>query len=116
MLRFVEEVRRPDDEELCGLVEHRGGRWCAMTVFGAVLGSHDRREDARDQVLGEGLASLADRWTLRHGGTGDEEVVCILEANAAQVVVARGYYATPDVPTLTLTLEQIITGEWELHR
>ena len=35
-------------------------------MFGAELGRHHRREDAVEQVLTEGLASLAERWTLRH--------------------------------------------------
>jgi hypothetical protein len=95
----VDEVRRHDDAELCGHVERRGGRWCALTVFGAVIGDHDRREDAVEQVLNDGLASLVERWTLRHRETGAEEVVCIQEANAARVTIARGYYAMPGVPT-----------------
>jgi hypothetical protein len=111
----MEELRRPSDGELCGYVEERSGQWCALTVFGAVLGRHERRQDATDHVLTDGLASLAERWTLRHGGTGEEEVVCIQEANAAAITVARGYYSMPGVPTLTITAAQIASGEWELH-
>ena len=85
-------------------------------MFGAVLGRHDRREDAADQVLTEGLASLAERWTLRHGDSGQEEVVCIQEANAAAVTVARGYYSLPDVPILTITAAEITSGDWEMYR
>ena len=110
------EVRRPDDDELCGHVEPRDGRWCALTVFGAVLGSHDTREAATKQVLDEGLASLAERWTLRHGETGDEELVCIQEANPSAVTVALGYYSLPGVPTRTITAGQLASGEWELRR
>jgi hypothetical protein len=55
----MDEVRRPEDDELCGHVERRNGGWCALTVFGAVLGRHERREHAADQVLSDGLASLA---------------------------------------------------------
>lgn len=116
MIDLVEEVRRNDDDELCGHVEQRGGRWCALTVFGAVIGDHDRREEAVDEVLSQGLASLLERWTLRHGETGAEEVVCIQEANAAQVTVARGYYAMPGVPTLSITARQFASGEWEMRR
>lgn len=111
----MEEVRRPDDTELCGHVERRGARWRALTVFGAVLGEHTRREAAVDQVLNDGLASLSERWTLRHPETGTEEVVCIQEVNAARVTLARGYYAMPGVPTLTITAEQIHTGVWEMQ-
>lgn len=114
--RVVDEVRRDDDGELCGHVEQRDGRWRALTVFGAVLGEHEERDGAVRQVLDDGLASLADRWTLRHGETGEEEVVCIQEANAAEVTVARDYYAMPGVPTLTIPVEQLHAGEWELRR
>ena len=85
-------------------------------MFGAVLGEHDRREDAVDEVLRDGLASLAERWTLRHGATGAEEVVCIQEASADEVTVARGYYAMPGVPTLTITAGELAAGAWVLCR
>jgi hypothetical protein len=111
----VDEVRRSGDGEMCGHVEQRGGQWSALTVFGAELGRHDRREDAVEQVLTEGLASLAERWTLRRRD-GEDEVVCIQEANAATVTVARGYYSMPGVPTLTITAAQLADGEWELRR
>jgi hypothetical protein len=111
----MEQVRRRDDE-LCGHVERRNGRWCALVVFGAVLGDHDHREAAVDQVLAEGLSSLAERWMLRDGDSGDEEVVCIQEAHAGAVTVARGYYSLPGVPTLTITADQIATGRWQLRR
>jgi hypothetical protein len=112
----VDELRRSSDDELCGHVEQRDGLWCALTVFGAVLGTHDRRQDAADQVLTEGLASLAERWTLRPSDGGPEEVVCIQEANAGAVTVARGYYSMPGVPTLTITRDQIASGEWVMYR
>jgi hypothetical protein len=108
-------LRRPSDGELCGYVEQRDGRWHALTVFGAVLGSHDQRASAAEQVLEEGLSSLAERWTLRHRETGDEEVVCIQEVKGDAVTVARGYYSLPGVPTLTITNDQISSGEWELY-
>jgi hypothetical protein len=112
----VEEVTRTDDDELCGHVDRRDGRWCALTVFGGLLGRHDQRETAVEQVLAEGLASLAERWTLRNGETGDDEVACIVEANAGAVTVARGYYSMPGVPTLTITADEIARGTWELLR
>jgi hypothetical protein len=116
MLGLVEEVRRQNDGELCGHVAERAGTWYALTVFGAVLGRHDDREGAAHQVLTDGLASLAERWTLRNGETGDEEVVCIQEANTTSVTLARGYYSMPGVPTLTITAAQMSAGEWALHR
>jgi len=111
----MDEVRRSGDGELCGHVEQRDVQWCALTVFGAELGRHDRLADAVEQVLTEGLASLGERWTLRHRG-GEDEVVCIQEANAATVTVARGYYSMPGVPTLTITSAQLADGEWQLQR
>ena len=108
------EVRR-DDGELCGHVDEVDGTWAARTVFGAVLGTHDGQQAAVDQVLGEGLASLTARWTLRNGATGEEEVVCIQEANPARVTVALGYYSLPGVPSRTITVDQLAAGEWELH-
>ena len=112
----MEAVRRAEDDELCGHVAERDGRWRALTVFGAELGSHERREDAERQVLAEGLASLADRWTLRNVASGAEEVVCIQEANDRSVTLALGYYSLPGVPTMTITAEQLAAGEWALHR
>ena len=87
-----------------------------MTVFGAVLGEHDGRRDAVDQVLTEGLPSLAERWMLRRRDGGEEEIVCIQEANPSSVTVALGYYALPGVPTLTITAAQLASGEYVLSR
>jgi hypothetical protein len=112
----MEAVRRRDDHELLGFVVHRDGRWLALTVFGSVLGSHGHEEEAAQQIHREGLASLAERWTLRHGGSGDEEVVCIVEADPDAVTVALGYYSLPGVPTLTIAAAQLAAGEWELRR
>lgn len=112
----MEEIRRTDDGELCGHIAPVNGGWHALTVFGAVLGRHDDRDDAARHVLTDGLACLAERWTLRNGATGDEEVVCLQEANPASVTVALGYYSMPGVPTLTITAQQLASGEWELSR
>lgn len=112
----MDEVRRDHDGELCGHVAHRDGEWCALAVFGAVLGHHDERDDAVQQLLTEGLACLAERWTLRDGSTGDEEIVCIQEANPASVTLALGYYSMPGVPTLTVTRDELEAGRWQLLR
>ncbi len=85
-------------------------------MFGATLGEHRNEPEARDQVLTEGLASLTERWTLLEVATGAEEVVCILEADPSRVLVARGYYSLPGVPTLTISAAQIASGEWDLRR
>ena len=112
----VDEVRRPIDDELCGHVDRRDGTWCALVVFGVVIGHHDHRDAAVEHVLTEGLAVLADRWTLRDPLTGAEDVVCIQEANVNGVTVALGYYSLPGVPTLTITTDELGQGVWELHR
>jgi hypothetical protein len=116
MLAAMEEVRRTSDGELCGHIDEREAGWLALTVFGAALGRYDRRQDAIDHVLADGLAALAERWTLRHGATGEEEVVCIQEANATEVTLAVGYHSTPGMPTRTISVAQLTSGEWELHR
>lgn len=112
----MEEIRRADDGELCGHVAPVDGGWHSLTVFGAVLGNHDDRDAAAQHVLADGLACLAERWTLRNAATGEEEIVCLQEANPQSVTVALGYYSMPGVPTLTITAAQLASGEWELHR
>lgn len=112
----MDEVRRPIDDELCGHVELRGDSWFALVVFGAVLGRHETREAAVAHVLSDGLASLADRWTLQRGDGNSDEVVCIQEANAHSVTVALGYYSMPGVPTLTISASEIATGACRMHR
>jgi len=112
----MEEVRRSSDDELCGFVDERGERWLALTVFGAALGEHSSRQAAVDRVLAEGLASLAERWILRHSADGTERVVCIQEANADAVTVALDFYSLPGVPTLTISAAQFAAGEWEMFR
>jgi hypothetical protein len=109
----VDEVRRRPDDELCGHVALDGEQWAALTVFGVALGRHRERGDAVEQVLVEGLAALADRWTLRDCSTGHEQVVCIQEASRDSVTMALDYYALPGVPTLTITSQQLASGEWE---
>lgn len=111
----VEDVRRLDDGELCGHVESHDGVWSALVIFGAPLGQRPTRENAIEQVLTDGLASLAERWTLRYRD-GSDEVVCIQEANAHAVTLARGYYSIPGVPTLTLRATDLTSGEWSLQR
>lgn len=112
----MDQIRRTDDGELCGHVDERGKEWFALTVFGAELGRHDYRDQAVDQVLTDGLASLAERWMLRPGGGGEAEVVCIQEANPSGVTVGLGYYSLPGMPSITITVAQLATGEWELTR
>lgn len=112
----MHDVRRSSDNELCGKVTCRSDRWVALTVFGGILDEHTDRQSAEAQVLSEGLASLADRWTLIEIETGDEEIVLIQEANESRVVLAIGYYSLPGVPTVTITSDDLEAGRWVLHR
>lgn len=115
-VRAVFEVRRPDDDELCGFVVVDGERWQAVTVFGGELGRHDDRDDAERQVLEDGLTSMAERWTLTDHDSGEARVVCIQEANPASVTLALDYFSLPGVPTLTLTRRDLDSGRWTLGR
>jgi hypothetical protein len=109
-------VHRELDGELCGYVIRRGDRGRALTLFEAVLGEHDSRERATEQVRQEGLAVLAERWILRNPRTETEEVVCIVEAHPQEIVVALDFYPTTGTPTLSITVEELRTGAWDLHR
>ena len=111
----MQEVRRSADGELCGHVEFRDGSWCALVVFGALLGCHSTQEDAVAHVLSEGLASLAERWTLR-GADGVDQVVCIQEANEQTVTLALDYYSMPGVPTLRIASSEFAAGTWIMQR
>ncbi|HEX5365874.1 MAG TPA: hypothetical protein VFW63_04315 [Acidimicrobiales bacterium] len=113
----MHEVRRPDDGELCGYVDARGGRWSALTVFGAVLGEHAHEDEAQRHVAEGGLAALADRWTLVDGTSGVEQVVCILQVSPGEVSVALDHYALPGTPTATISVHELASGRWRLeHR
>jgi len=110
------EVRR-DDGELCGYVELHDGRWRSLTAFRATLGDHDSEDDAREDVAARGLRVLADHWTLIDRSTGEEQVVCIQQVSPTEVTLALDYYSMPGVPTLTIRVEDLTTGPWQLeHR
>jgi hypothetical protein len=112
----MEQVRRADDDELCGHVAADGEVWVASTVFGAELGRHATRAGAVRQVEHEGLAVLAERWTLVDIDTAHEQVVCIVEANATEVTVALDYYALPGVPTRTISVDDLVGDRYQLRR
>jgi hypothetical protein len=112
----VIEVRR-EDGELCGYVAPDNDRWSALTLFHAVLGEHDLELDAREHVVTDGLRVLADRWTLIDRVSAEEQVVCIQQASPVEVTLALGYYSLPGVRTLTIPIEDLMTGRWSLdHR
>ncbi|HSJ70061.1 MAG TPA: hypothetical protein VLA29_00250 [Acidimicrobiia bacterium] len=109
-------IRRDGDGELCGFVADDDGEWIATTVFGGHLGTHATRDSAETQIRMEGLASLAEHWTLVDGPSGAEQVVCIQESGPAGVTVALDYYSLPGVPTLTISREDIASGRWTLRK
>ena len=110
------EVRRADDDELCGFVAEGDGEWSALAIFGGRLGGHERRDEAERQVREAGLSSLAERWTLVDLSSGEEQIVCIQEASPSGVTVALGYYSLPGVPSLSLTSEELAGDRWRLER
>ena len=105
-----------DDGELCGYVDGHAREWHAMTIFGGRLGAHDRREDAEQQVLDVGLASLAERWTLIDPASDEVQVVCIQHVSPSAVTLALGYYSLPGVPTVTISRRDLASGRFQLHR
>lgn len=107
------EVRR-EDGELCGFVANRDERWAALTVFGVVVGEWNHEHEARDDVLGRGLALLSERWTLTDATTGESQITCIQQAGPDEVTLALGYYSLAGVPTLTLSVHDLLTGRWTL--
>lgn len=106
----MQEVRRPSDGELCGHVVATGDVWRALAVFGGLLGEHATFDDAAQQVLDEGLASLAERWMFRADPSEEWQVVCIQEASPTSVRLALDYYSMPGVPTLTLNRDDLSGG------
>jgi hypothetical protein len=107
------EVRRSDGE-LCGFVAERDGRWAALTVFGVSLREWDAAADARSDVLANGLAVLAERWTLTDAVSGVSQVACVQQASPAEVTLALDYFSLPGVPTITITAHDLTSGRWTL--
>ncbi|MGB8858708.1 MAG: hypothetical protein WCC60_05605 [Ilumatobacteraceae bacterium] len=104
------EIRRTEDDELCGHVVEHDGTWRALAVFGGELGRYDTRDEAVQLVLDDGLASLAAHWHYRSEALPDWQIVCIQEASPASVRIALDYYSMPGVPTLTLRREDLDDG------
>lgn len=112
----MEEIRREDDGELCGFVDHRADGWHSLAVFGGTLDVHDSCDDAERHVRSEGLASLAERWRLLNRSTGEDQVVCIQEASPQGVTLALDYYSLPGVPSLRISSVELAGGDWALCR
>ena len=111
----MDEVRRESDGELCGYVTHHGDAWQAVTVFGAVLSTHERRDEAFETIVSDGLAALAERWTLQLPD-GSRQVACVQEAHPGVAILALDYYPAPGVPTMKITADMLASGDWTLTR
>jgi hypothetical protein len=109
-VEFVIEVRRPEDNELCGFVEESEGGWHSLSVFGGWLDSFAHQSEATEHVLSVGLASLAERWWFRESTGSEWQVVCIQEASPESVTLALDYYSMPGVPTITISRHQVSTS------
>lgn len=101
------EIRRPEDNELCGFVEESDGSWHSYSVFGGLLASFADQVEAIEQVREMGLASLMERWWFRESPTSEWQVVCIQEASPESVRLALDYYSAPGVPTITVSRDQL---------
>ncbi|WP_410660142.1 hypothetical protein [Amycolatopsis sp. lyj-112] len=80
-------VYRADDGEHVGyVVPLRDAHWQALTVFGYPLGGPAAFDDSVALLEAEGLAVLADRWSVKHG---DEWLACRLVETSPEVVVVQ---------------------------
>jgi hypothetical protein len=99
----LREVRRLEDDELCGYVRATSDGYLAMTVFHGALADFESESDAIRHVTEHGLASLRAHWHYRGGPDEEWQVVLIQEARPGWVRIVLGYYSLPGVPTLDLT-------------
>ncbi len=99
----MEEVRRGNDRELCGVIQESNGSWAACTVFGAVLADGKTKSEATNYVLEHGLAVLSEPWILTTSSSKVDQVVRIIEASPSEVRLALGFYSVPGVPVITLS-------------
>ena len=85
-------------------------------LFGGLPGAHPDGEDAAPHVRSEGLAALAERWTLVDLASGDEQAVCIQDASPTGVTVALDCSSLPGVPTRRLDGDDLAGDRWRLDR
>jgi len=92
---MIETVYRGDDGEHVGYVAPSpGDRWQALTVFGYPLGGPAAFDDSVALLEAEGLAVLADRWSVKHGG--DWFACRLVETSPAEVVVQIDDFGSED--------------------
>jgi hypothetical protein len=106
----VIDVRRADDNELCGAIREANGSWAACAIFGAVLADGMSQTEATNFVLEQGLATLSEPWAFIASPGEEEQVVRIVEASPSMVRLALGFYSLPGVPTVTLTSADLENG------
>lgn len=92
----AEPVHRPEDDELMGFIIQDKSQWNACTVFGYSLAAFASRQEARDYLLANGLAVLADDWQFRDSD--DEWYKCgLIEAKPDHITARITDYGHPDV-------------------
>ncbi|WP_236725249.1 hypothetical protein [Amycolatopsis orientalis] len=91
-------VYRAEDGEHVGYVaparDDATARWQALTVFGYPLGGPAAFDDSVALLEAEGLAVLADRWSVKHG---DDWIACrLVETSPDEVVVQIDDFGAED--------------------
>ena len=106
----TKEIRRPDDDELLGLLLESDDQWIPATVFGGLLAPATSLHQAEGIVRAEGLSSLAESWWLRHDGRAWEEI-WFLEVHTDRLRVSDN---NPNYGTVAA--HWVTLGEVELQR
>ncbi len=92
---MIQTVYRADDGEHVGyVVPSDTARWQALTVFGYPLGGPAAFDDSVALLEAEGLAVLADRWSVHHDGAW---YICrLVETSPDEVVVQINDFGSAD--------------------
>lgn len=95
----LREVRRDEDNELCGYVKCTPNGYVALTVFHGKLNTFDDETNAFDFVASHALPSLQERWNFRSSPEEEWQTVLIQEARPGWARLTLGYYAIAGIPT-----------------
>lgn len=102
----LEEVRRPEDDELMGFIcqsPKNDDLWCPLTVFLYPLADPMPKGVAAEYLLRNGLEVLMDTWKF-YDSKDDEWYNCIIiEAKPDHLVIKISDYGHPNVHS-TLTV------------
>ena len=107
----LQEVRRPQDSELCGFVRRHHEGFQALTIFHGVLGQFEDAAEASQHVADRGLASLRDHWHFRASPEDEWQIVLVQEARPGWVRLVLGYYSLAGVPTLEVAFDDASEAE-----